>query len=160
MPVVQWSDFLRSWSFRDCAEVRPLSAELHSDLVTVRRAAAPTPIKCWSGPLTDRAQLQVRQIQALDFPFTLRVELGTALGDVSEPWPRLVGGRVFNDARDASQWSAFGSTAGVLTRRWTLAASLDPLSAVAEIQCVFSLLVDVGTSPAAVSTTLATGVIP
>lgn len=160
MPVVNWSSLQRSWTPRDCTEVRPFEVSLNTDLVRVPRGAAPVPLKSWSGPPTDRAQLLVRQIQAADFPFTIRVELGVAFGDVSEPWTRLVGGATFNNATDAAYWRAIGVTGGVLTPRWTLSASLDVLSAVEEVQCVFELFVDRGVAPVAPFATLATGIVP
>lgn len=160
MPIVNWSSFQRSWTPRECVEVRPFEIALNTDLVRVPRGKAPVPIKSWSGPPTDRAQLLIRQIQAADFPFTVRVELGVAFGDVSEPWVRLAGGAVFTNATDAAYWRPFGVTGGVLTPRWTLSASLDPLSGIESIQCVFELFVDRGVAPVAPFTSLATGIVP
>lgn len=99
-------------------------------------------------------------MQVPDVPVTLRFELGCILGDTSESWVRLVGGVTLASALEASSWRPLGSTGGVLARRWTLAASLDPLGAVAEVQCVFEAILDRGTSAAPFFAALATGVVP
>ena len=160
MAAEQWSNFTRSWSRDHCADVRPFEVAVNSELVRVPRAASPVPIACWSGPLTDRARLEVRQMQVVDVPVTLFFELGCILGDTSESWVRLAGNVTFASALEASSWRPLGSTGGVLARRWTLAASLDPAGGVAEVQCVFEALLDRGTAAAPFFVGLATGVNP
>lgn len=151
---------MKTWTTRECAPVSPFGFITDSDLVRVPRAAEPVLIKAWSGPITDRARLEVAQFQAQDYPLTMRVILGTALADVSEEWQRLTGTFTIGSLPDAPYARPIGVTGGVPTRRWTLRAALDPLGAIAECQCVFSLYMDMGIGSGVPYALTATGVTP
>ena len=159
--VIEWSNRLKSWTERQCADVRAFEAHIASDLVEVPRAAEPAVILAWSGPITDRARLEIRQVQALDYPVTMRFVLGTAMFDVSEEWIRLTGLVTLNDAREAAYSRPLGITGGVQTRRWTLRAALDPNGSPERVQCIFDLFVDRGVAASSAPfALLATGVAP
>ena len=151
---------MKTWTARECEPAAPFEFLTDSELVTVPRSAAPVLIKAWSGPITDRARLEVRQVQSADYPVTMSFVLGTALADVSEEWSRLAGTFTLGDAKDAAFTRPLGITGGVPTRRWTLRAALDPGGAIERVNCVFDLFVDRGFGASVPFSTLATGVTP
>lgn len=159
MAQTQFSNVERAWLWPPGCEPAPYgSASLSTDGQQIRRGAR-TLLCSWLGPVTDRARLEVATFVASAYPCTLRLVVGSAWGDPSEEWDLATAGVVYATAQDAAGFRPVMVLGGILTRRWSLYAWLDPVSAAESATFRAELIVDRGATGAPF-VARATGVVP
>lgn len=144
MPIEIFADVERPWRFPEgCAGPDVASAILSTD----QRAIAQTGrrlVTSWPGPITDRARLDVLNLQVSAYPAVLKIVLASQWAGQGTAWDLATATITYADASEAQSERPVCVVGGVPTQRWCLFAWLDPASVSTEGNLYAALRVDRG----------------